>query len=104
MRNRIPIPVDLIFSCKPHQPSEKFRPREFFPSKEDDASLRQEFKILVARDLMKYYEDMKWMKNFAPKYISHKYDEEVLRKSEIICKQKDINLRSDSMCERHVSN
>lgn len=54
------------------------------PTIENEDLLRKEFKILIARDLMKYREELQWMKPFVASHIPHQYDDLVTKKSEIV--------------------
>ena len=47
--------------------------------------LKKEFKILMARDLIKNIPGLSWMDKFVPEYISHLYDDLVKKISEIVC-------------------
>ena len=81
VKNRIPIPEDLKFETTNNTiPSID----SFFPTKQDQQSLREEFKVLMARDLTKNLPELEWMKEYFPKYISHKYDNLVTQKSEVV--------------------
>lgn len=56
----------------------------YFPTEDDYVKLKNEFKILMARDLIQNEESLKWMEEFVPKYISHQYDDLVKTKSHVV--------------------
>ena len=50
----------------------------------DEFALREEVKILVSRELVKYFKELAWMKTFVISHISHEYISETKKKSEVI--------------------
>ena len=42
----------------------------FIPTKEDDISLRNDFKMLVSRDLVKYVDEVCWMKTVSYTHLT----------------------------------
>ena len=56
----------------------------FLPSEMDEFALREEGKILVSRELVKYFKELTWMKTFVISHISHEYISETKKKSEVV--------------------
>ena len=56
----------------------------FLPSELDDVSFRKEAKILVSRELVKYFEKLSWMEKLVVYHIPHKQSDEAKEKSEVV--------------------
>ena len=50
----------------------------------DEFSLREKVKILVSRELIKYFEKLAWMKKFVISHIPHEDKNETKKKSEVV--------------------
>ena len=82
--NRIKIPDELIGVKAPKTDVLDVPITNFLPSKMDAISLREEVKILVWRELIKYFEELIWMKKFVISHIPHEYKNETKKKSEVV--------------------
>ena len=56
----------------------------FLPSELDEVLFRKEAKILVSRELVKYFEELSWMKKLVVYHIPHKHSDEAKEKSEVV--------------------
>ena len=49
---------------------------KFLPSEMDELALRVDVKILVSRELVKYFKKLAWMKKFVISHIPHEHKSE----------------------------
>jgi len=85
VENRIPIPHDV--KSLPSRPVKSVRNLSidlFIPTITDELLLREEFQVLIGRDLLKYDDNLKWMKPHISTCIPHKYDDLVKQKSNVV--------------------
>ena len=83
--NRVDIPEELIGIKVGKFNNVKDIPVEnFIPNKGDEESLKSEVMILVSRDLVKYFEEVKWMEKYVVKHIKHQYSEVATHKSTVV--------------------
>ena len=91
--NRIKIPDELIGVKAPKTDVLEIPISNFLPSEMDEFSLREQVKILVSRELIiKYFEELAWMKKFVISHIPHEYKNETKKKSEVVSLSIDTNL------------
>ena len=90
--NRIKIPDELIGVKAPKTGVLEIPITNFLPSEMDEFSLQEEVKILVSRELIKYFEELAWMKKFVISHIPHEYKNETKKKSEVVSLSIDTNL------------
>ena len=84
VQNRVNIPDELI-GIKSSNINVKDVPFSFFiPTKEDEFSLQNEFKILISRDLVVYFEELDWLKKHIVNHIPHEYTKEQTQKSDVV--------------------
>ena len=84
MENRIPTPIDLLMEPPKDISTTGVTYDHIIPNIHDDIKLRNEFKTLIGRDLLKYCENLKWMNPFILKYLPHMYDKEIQIKSNVV--------------------
>ena len=85
MSNRISIPDKLIGVKTAEIGNVLDIPlAHFLPSELDDVSFRKEAKILVSRELVKYFEELPWMEKLVVYHIPHKQSDEAKEKSEVV--------------------
>ena len=82
--NRIKIPDELTGVKAPKTDVLEIPISNFLPSEMDEFSLREQVKILVSRELIKYFEELAWMKNFVISHFPHEYKNETKKKSEVV--------------------
>ena len=56
----------------------------FLPSELDEVSFRKEVKILLSRELVKYFEEPSWMNQLVVYHIPHEHSDEAKEKSEVV--------------------
>ena len=81
--NKIKI-LDELIGFKATKTCFRSTHNNFLPSEMDEFALREEVKILVSRELVKYFKELAWMKTFVISHISHEYISETKKKSEVI--------------------
>ena len=81
--NKIKI-LDELIGFKATKTCFRYTHNNFPPSEMDEFALREEVKILVSRELVKYFKELAWMKTFVISHISHEYISETKKKSEVI--------------------
>ena len=81
--NKIKI-LDELIGFKATKTYFRYTHNNFSPSEMDEFALREEVKILVSRELVKYFKELAWMKTFVISHISHEYISETKKKSEVI--------------------
>ena len=81
--NKIKI-LDELIGFKATKTCFRYTHNNFSPSEMDEFALREEVKILVSRELVKYFKELAWMKTFVISHISHEYISETKKKSEVI--------------------
>ena len=81
--NKIKI-LDELIGFKATKTCYRYTHNNFSPSEMDEFALREEVKILVSRELVKYFKELAWMKTFVISHISHEYISETKKKSEVI--------------------
>ena len=85
VKNRVEIPEELLSTKAPSiKQKSDIDTKLFIPTEQDDMSLRNDFKMLVSRDLVRYIHDLSWMKKHLPMQILHKHIEEMKKESEIV--------------------
>ena len=83
--NRIKIPEELIGKKRIHFDNVEDIPIQWFvPTESDEAFLKNEIKVLVARDLYKYIKELKWIKPFLINHITHEYSHLTSQKSDVV--------------------
>ena len=85
VKNRVALPEDLI-GIKARQINNvtDINLRDFIPSQEEEVQFKKDIKFLMTKDLIEYIEDVKWMKEFTPKYLLHNHWAEIQTVSEIV--------------------
>lgn len=84
--NRVRIPDKLIGVKAPTLDNVLDVPMtHFLPTTDDEASFREEVKVLVSRELIKYFPELSWMKKFVINHIFHEHSKEAKEKSEVVC-------------------
>ena len=81
--NKIKI-LDELIGFKATKTCFRSTHNNFLPSEMDEFALREEVKILVSRELVKYFKQLAWMKTFVISHISHEYISETKKKSEVV--------------------
>ena len=81
--NKIKI-LDELIGFKATKTCFRYTHNNFSPSEMDEFALREEVKILVSRELVKYFKQLAWMKTFVISHISHEYISETKKKSEVV--------------------
>ena len=85
VRNRVSIPDKLIGIKAAKINSVLDIPlTHFLPSELDEVSFRKEVKILVSRELVKYFKELSWMKKLVVYHIPHEHSDEAKEKSEVV--------------------
>ena len=56
----------------------------FLPSELDEVSFRKEVKILVSRELVKYFEELPWIKKLVVYHTPHEHSDEAKEKPEVV--------------------
>eukprot|EP00112_Aurelia_sp_Birch-Aquarium-sp1_P016473 Seg3738.2 transcript_id=Seg3738.2/GoldUCD/mRNA.D3Y31 product="hypothetical protein" protein_id=Seg3738.2/GoldUCD/D3Y31 len=79
--NRVPGKADSEFG---YHPDSKACPAKFLPSLQDNQLLQREFKNIVGNVLIKYVEDLSWMRKYIPENIAHDYTSFTRKKSEVV--------------------
>ena len=83
--NRIKLPDDLIGKKKVHYDSIFDVPMNWFiPTIHDQSTLKEEIKILLARDLCHYVPELKWMKDLVVKHIEHEFSDLTSQRSDVV--------------------
>ena len=84
VKNRIETPPDLIGIPQNEINVKDINLEEILPNKVDEAHLKEEITILVARDLVRYVEDLVWMKKYVNYHIKHEYSDKTSQISDIV--------------------
>ena len=85
VKNRVNAPEELIgLPATKIEKESDINLEKYVPNKMDEQSLKEELKIMIARDLAEYIDELKWMKDFTPEVITHKYMNETKTVSETV--------------------
>lgn len=85
VKNKVPTPMHLEgVKNKPLANASDIDLTQYFPNKDDERKLAHELSILVTKDLLKYKENIKWMKKYIPSKVAHEYEEFTKQKSEVV--------------------
>ena len=85
VKNHVKIPEELLLLQAPTFKSVLDIPPElFFPTQTDEVKLQNEIKTLVARDLVKYIEELSWIEKYIDKQFPHQYSKESCIISEVV--------------------
>ena len=83
--NRVKLPDGLIGKKKVHFNSNFDVPMNWvIPTMHDESTLKEEIKILLARDLCHYVPELKWMKDLLVKHIEHEFSDLTTQRSDVV--------------------
>ena len=83
--NRMKLPDELIGKRKVHYDSIFDVPMNWFiPAIHDESTMKEEIKILLARDLCHYVPKLKWMKDLLAKHIEHEFSDFTSQRSNVV--------------------
>jgi len=83
--NRIPIPQETIgVKTKKYKNVNEIPITYFLPTAQEETTLKEEMKILLLREIVKYFDELSFMKKYVNNHIKHQYSELTTKISEVI--------------------